>query len=84
MHVVAGLMVGGRSSPSGGGVRDYALESEGVVVGALEEVLLGVGVGTEESAMLFESGAEVGAIPAGEEEDSGRHFGILVADHFEF
>jgi len=82
-HVVAGLVVGGWRSPASSGVRDNALQCKCVVIGALKEVLLGVGVGPEESAVFFEGGAEIGSIPAREEEDSRGHLGILVADHFE-
>lgn len=68
---------------AGDGLRDDAMESEGVIVGAAEELLLGVGVSDEMGSVMCEFGAEVGALESGEPEGAGGNGGIGPADHLE-
>lgn len=69
---------------AGDGVCDDALTGESDVVGALEELLLGVWIVDQVCTMFGEFRAEVGALVAGEPEGSGRDGGIGAADHLKF
>ncbi len=77
-------MVIGVEAEAGDGVRDDTLASEGDIVGALEELLLGVRVLDEVGTLFGELGPESGALVAGEPESSGRDGGVGAADHLEF
>ncbi len=81
---VAGLVVVLVEAEAGDGLGDDALESESVVVGALEEFFAGVGVVDEVRAVFCKFGAEIGAVEAGEPEGSGRDGGVGPANHLEF
>lgn len=83
-ELVAGLVIVLMEAEAGDGLGDDALASEGDVVGALEEVLFGVGVVDEVGAVFGEFGAEVGALVAGEPEGAFGDGGIWTADHFKF
>ena len=81
---VGGLVVVGVQAEAGDGVGDDALLGEGVVVGALEEFLVGVGIVDEAGAVFGEFGAEVGAVEAGEPESAFGDEWVWAADHLEF
>ena len=76
-------MVVGVETEAGDSVGDDALTGEGYVVGALEELLLGVGVLDEVCTVSGELGAEGGALIAGEPKGSGGDGGVGTADHLE-
>jgi len=83
-NFVGGLVVVLVEAVAGDGLGDDAAFCEGVVVGALEEVLGGVGVCGDGCAVLGECGAEVGAFVAGEPEGARGEGGIGASHHFEF
>ncbi len=73
---VAGLVVVLVHAVAGDGVGDDALQGEGVVVGALEEELFGMGIVDEVGSVAGELGAEVGAVEAGEPEGAWGKGGV--------
>jgi len=81
--VVGGLVVVGVETVAGDGVGDDAALGKGVVVRALEEVLVWVGVGGEGCAVLGQSCAEVGALVASEPEGAVGQERVGSANHLE-
>src|ERR1035437_6421188 len=78
-----GLMVILVQPVAGDGLGDDALACEGDIVGALEEVLLGVRIGEDGGSVFDEFGTEVGAVVAGEPESSWGNGRVGAADHLE-
>ncbi len=81
---VGGLVIVLVQAEAGDGVCDDSLACEGVIVGALKEILLRVWIGDERGAVAREFRPEVGPVEAGEPEGVGRNGGIGTADHLEF
>src|SRR3569832_759986 len=76
-------MVGRWGGPAADGLGHHALQSEGVVVRAREEVLLGVVVLPQTGAMGGQGRAQVRTVPSGQHQFV-RVPGIAQPDHLEF
>src|SRR6185437_8667484 len=82
-EIVVGFVISGRRTPSTGGVRDHAFQSQRIVIGALEEVLLGIRIIPQQRPMLHKSWTEIRTVPAREQHLALRHLRILITDHLE-
>ena len=62
---------------------DDALQGQGVVVRALEEILFRIGVRSDQGAAFLQRRAEVGAFEAGHHHHPRRQLRVLIADHLD-
>ena len=83
-ELVAGLVVVLVQAEAGDRLRDDPLERQGIVVGALEEVLRRVGVVDKMRAVFREFRSEVRPVEAGELQRSSGNGRVGTADHVKF